>query len=485
MNRPGFPIHLFEEHASTLPVWWADRGTPRTVVYLDAHLDLQRLAESQIEALQRCLTTDEIQALEAPSHLDQSSDYAYGIENFLYAAGRLGLIDRLICVTPPHIPRHYSESLLAYLQQMDGVSFEELTGFKEIRTGILRGRLLGLDITLCDYQQLGALELAGDYDLDIDIDYFVKVPEDRLWTDPGQVIHAILAQLGPPRIATVSRAVGSGFTPLPMRFIGDYIVAVLAETETSEKHYHQLYLALQALSEQRAEAARLETSRAVEARPACAASCFTHALVLEQLGDASAREFRQRAARIDEHYAFDLGRAASGFPNRRRALSAQQLQHLVSQLPGEPEQRHELDSVALARLYAAREQPGNALHLLRPHADRLSRYPDILLEIAVAVMKSDQADKATPLLEIACGSEKTRSMATLYLGDLALAQGDPLQALQAYRKVSEFAPAWLLPLEKQLECYRRLGDTQAQRRIGDRLAQRRQILAGLLPPESG
>ena len=61
-------IHLFEEHSSTLPIWWAQRGAAATVVYLDAHLDLQRVGEEEIAALGRCKSIEEVKALEAPDH---------------------------------------------------------------------------------------------------------------------------------------------------------------------------------------------------------------------------------------------------------------------------------------------------------------------------------------------------------------------------------------------------------------------------------
>jgi len=87
-----FPIHLFEEHSSTLPVWWQYRAQPRTAVYLDAHLDLQQTAPDQLEALKHCESMEQIKELESPHHLNLSKKYAYGIENFLYPASKLKYI---------------------------------------------------------------------------------------------------------------------------------------------------------------------------------------------------------------------------------------------------------------------------------------------------------------------------------------------------------------------------------------------------------
>ncbi|MDZ7841202.1 MAG: hypothetical protein U5R46_10360 [Gammaproteobacteria bacterium] len=98
----AFAVHLFEEHSSSLPVWWHAAAAPRTVVYLDAHLDLQQVGEERLQRLERCRSPDEVRALEAPHHLNSSPEYAFGIENFLYPAHRSGLLDRLIWVAPAH-----------------------------------------------------------------------------------------------------------------------------------------------------------------------------------------------------------------------------------------------------------------------------------------------------------------------------------------------------------------------------------------------
>src|SRR5690606_33348618 len=153
-----FEIHLFEEHSDTLSVWWQHRRPGSTVVYLDAHLDLQETTAGGIERLRQCNAVKEVRRLAAPHHLNQSQHYAYGIEDFPHPASRLGLLERLIWVAPPHVPRGYTRSLVEYMQQMDGIDFDELTGFR--RTGgAFRGRLLGLDITICDYEHLADIDI--------------------------------------------------------------------------------------------------------------------------------------------------------------------------------------------------------------------------------------------------------------------------------------------------------------------------------------
>jgi len=477
-HNADFPVHLFEEHSSSLPIWWQSRHTPRTLIYLDAHLDLQQPAVQQIKALKAARNLEELLALEAPDHLNPSAAFAFSIENFLYAAQHLKLIKRLIWVTPPHIPRHYSTEILAYMQQMDGVSFEELSSFKSTGDGALRGQLLGLDITLCDYQALHSLKLEQSYYLDIDVDFFVSVPEDSLWVDPKRVINRILQQLGKPILATISRAVGSGFTPLSMRFIGDYCAALLIRNRPDSDHFHTLYLALTLIEKAQPGKALQYAKQAVQSRPACADSQFILGIALQRAGlPGEAASARERASALDPHYAFELARAASGFPNRHRGIDNTQLESLRSRLNrhSNPQAR-----VALALLFAEQGALTPASQLLQSLQGDFKNHAPLALAIARSILGRETPSEARSLLEIAADAQQTRTAANMLLGDLSLRKDEIAHALHHYTLAAEFAPAWMLPLQQQLYCYKKLGEHTQQQRISRLIQAREKTLAALV-----
>lgn len=478
-----FPIHLFEEHSSTLPIWWQNRSRPHTAVYLDAHLDLQQISLEQLQALQRCQYLDQFKSLESPHHLNPASRYSYGIENFLYPASQLKLIDRLIWVAPPHIPTTYSPALLEYIQQMDGISFEELCGFVELDEGVLRGQLMGLDITICQFSDLHGLAIGEDYYLDIDIDYFVTVPDDRLWIDPASAILQVQDQLGAPLLATVSRAVNSGHTPINFRFIGDYVAAVLANDNSQIEHFQDLYRAITLIDEGQLEQAITLCRQIIDSSPGCAASQFTLGMAMSLAGkDAEfCNAAYARATELDNHYAYDLARAASGFPNRNRKLTSEQLNALGRQLDmmesGSTEQAYA--EVAIARLYADAGMLKESWLLLQKQTGDLANHGDLLLAIARGILASNEPYKARGLLELALDNIKTRTSATLHLGDLALNANDIDEALSHYQQVSDFAPAWIAPLERQLLCYKSLGEVEKYNEIDSLINHRKQVLSEL------
>lgn len=447
-------VFLFEEHSSTLPVWWTRQDRARPVVYLDAHLDLQQTDPRSLTALESCISVDEVRALEAPDHFNLSPRYAFGIENFLYPASRLGLIERLIWVAPPHIPRSYSPALIEYMQQMDGISFEELTSFRPQGRNALRGRLLGLDITICDYDELSNLDIGADYLLDIDIDYFVEVPADRLWVDPGSVAQTIVAQLGEPRLVTISRAVGSGFTPLAFRYVGDYLRSYFAGSENDLAYYRGLTGAVQDLADGRLDAGRCRCEALFESRPDLAAAPYLLALATAE--PARKKEWLEISESRNSAYGFDLAREAIGLLHRKKPPQPQQIRTLHASLQNVRDNGdHQRASLALAQVMAAAGQLDIARSLLESLRGDYADHGDIALALAARLMQQpERRDAVRALLRQASEGEKNATIANFYLGELALAESKRDDAIEFFQRAHERAPAWQLPLERLLDCYR-------------------------------
>ena len=473
-------LFLFEEHSSTLPIWWQQKhpiendnaslsNTPahsagtingaKTVVYLDAHLDLQQTDAGAVDRLRQCQNLAEVQALEAPSHLNPANRFSYGIENFLYAAHQLKLLDRLIWVAPPHIPRDYSRSLLEYMQQMDGISFAELSSFKKISAGALRGTLLGLDITICDYTALGELDVTQDYFLDVDIDFFVDVPADQLWIDPALVISSVVDQLGEPSVTTISRAVGSGFTPLAFRFVGDYVYSQLDNNRADFEYYKELYTSINNLAQDHIEKGQAQCHELIKLRPELGAAYYV--LAISTKNAATKQALLLQAQNADPAYAFDLARESIGLLHRKKAFDTNSLKTLLAalnQLELSAVQRRHAE-VALAQVLAAAGHRQAALKLLAKQRGDYAGHPDISLAIAAGQLKDTQArELCKNLLEQASNQAKNTTTAQLYLGDLAFEEEDYTSAIEHYTSAHQRASAWMIPLDRMKKCYAKLGN---------------------------
>lgn len=464
-----------------MPIWWALHDSPRTVVYLDAHLDLQETSADSLAALKSCTTLEEVQALEVPNHLNPSTRYAFGIENFLYAAHRLRLLDRLIWVAPAHIPRHYSKELIGYMQQMDGVTFNELTGFRNIGPDALRGELLGLDITICDYDNLDSLDVDQNFYLDIDIDYFVDVPSDRLWIDPAIVINTILTQLGNPSLVTISRAVSSGFTPMAFRFVGDYVRSLLSGQEREFAYYQKLTRAIRDLGDGHLGRGQRICEQLTKDQPELAAAYYILAL---STGDLKAKNgLLDLARKYDDTYGFDLAREAIGLLHRKKPLNRGTVQRLAMSLD-----RLDLDKphrqqaeVALAQVLTASGNLESALSLVARQEGDYADHEDVLLAIvARQLADSSMREQNTAMLTSISNGGRNATAATVYLGDLELADKNYQPALDHYTTAHKRAPAWMLPLERMLDCYQQLGMNNNASDLEQRIFNRRQRIEHIL-----
>jgi len=451
------------------------------VVYLDAHLDLQKTGDDTLAALKACTTLDEVQALENPNHLNPSTRYAFGIENFLYAAHQLNLIDRLIWVAPPHIPRHYSKALIDYIQQMDGISFDELISFQKVGRNAVRGTLLGLDITICDYDDLNSFDIDKNFYLDVDIDYFVHVPSDRLWVDPATVINAITAQLGNPSLATISRAVNSGFMPMEFRFVGDYIHSLLSGQKTELDYYQKLTAAIFNLDNGNIEQGRHTCKQLTEGQPKLAAAYYILAL---SAGDENEKNnYLDKANSCNNAYRFDFAREAIGLLNRKKSLDANTLRRLratLDKLELEKPQREQAE-ISLAQVFSVGGNLEYALSLLAKQTGDYADHEDVLLSISARQLEDPtKHEQNKEMLYSVSNGVKNATAASVYLGDLEFANKNFQAALKHYTSAQNRAPAWMLPLERMLLSYQQLGMSEEARKAECKIMHRRQCLEQII-----
>jgi hypothetical protein len=212
---------VFEEHDSVLVEWWRRDFRDLTVIYLDAHLDLQKVSPKRIVELKRCCNLTSFVKLGKPYFFFPDRHYAYSLENFLYAAGCLGIVKHLIWVRQP--ARHRIPTTASF-QVIEGYTIDSLS--PDTDDGTIRTEILGLDLTICTPQSIRDLSIPKNAVIDIDTDFFLDHRKGGPWTDPGETF-LLLERLGKPRLVTITRSVKSGFVPLRHRYWADYLHAHL------------------------------------------------------------------------------------------------------------------------------------------------------------------------------------------------------------------------------------------------------------------
>jgi len=450
---------IFEEHSSVLALWWEGRAQARTVVCLDAHLDLQHIGAGRIARLEGCRSVEEVRALEKPHFLLPDDRSSYSLEDFLYPASRLGLVERLIWVAPPHTRTASLAHAIGQLQQMDGVRPEDLYGFKRTDGGWIEGRLLGLDMVVCDYRHLEHLALPADSLIDIDSDYFITVPGDNAWVDPREVFDVLHRLPGAPGLVTLSRSVDSGFTPLRFRFIADYLAALWEDRRDEQEHYARLfeYETRWRAGGRRAAASGLR--RELEHHQGCAATWYL--LGLAGADAAEAARCRRRAGELSGAYRQNVLRSVCALHNRSLPVdlsSVLGLERRIASEAGPDTTEQGLAWAALGLVYCRFGELPRAADCYRRASAVIGEHPELALEIGKLLAGSGRLEAAEVYLRVALQEDKSRTGAHFFLSEIQSAKGLPDAARDHLACASDAAPAWNELIDRLAQVHARLGD---------------------------
>jgi len=450
---------IFEEHSSVLPLWWEGRVKPRTVVYLDAHLDLQHISAERIARLEGCRTVEQVRALEKPYFLLPDDGYSYSLEDFLYPASQLGLIERLIWVAPPHVRTAYSAHAVGQLQQMDGVRPEDLYGFKKTDGGWIEGRILGLDMVVCDYRHLEQIALPEDSLIDIDIDYFITVPGDIAWVNPKEVFDFLHRLPLATEFVTLSRSVDSGFTPLRFRFIADYLAALWEDRRDEEAHYARLFEYEARLRSGERQAAASDLRRELERYQGCAATWYL--LGLAEADAAEAAQCQGNARELSGVYQQNMLRSICELRNRSLPVemsSVLAMERRLATQAGSDTTERGLAWAALGLFYCIFGEFTRAMECYRRATAVLGEHPELALEIGKLLAGSGQLDSAEKYLHVALHDDKSRTAAHFLIARILIAKGLLDDAREYLVRASEAAPAWVELTDLLVQVHARLGD---------------------------
>jgi tetratricopeptide (TPR) repeat protein len=364
----------------------------------------------------------------------------------------------------------YSEKAPDQLRQMDGVGPDDIMSFRRVE-GRIEGRVLGLDLTVCDLGQVEAVPLPGDSVIDIDVDYFVTVPGDRAWIDPAEAF-AVLRRLpvSSDRV-TLSRSVSSGFTPLRHRFLGDYLAALFEERTGDADHYSRLFHLERRLAAGERETALRGFAAEAERHPECAATWYL--LGAAHTDRTLAAQCEARAAALSPAYAPSVLRSACEIRQRRLPTDSAYVVRLERRLVDVPAAEQALAFASVGLLWCKFGELGRALACYRRAAASLGYQSELAMQIATLLLRTGEADEAIRYLVPALEDDKARTAAHGYLARVFLKNGRLEEARKHLERAHEAAPCWSEPLEGLMYVCRQLGERELAEQLAARLAEER------------
>lgn len=213
----------FEEHGEVLAFWSGEHVQGANLVFFDQHLDLKRIGQDQLARIRAAaISPRSLRALCKTFALQESDRFAYGSDDFLYAAAELGMFQTVVWVHPEPTALKgidLGSILWQELSLVPGAGHEVIRSFS---TGphSASARIRGMTIIVTTLKTLRASLPDGDLRFDIDLDFFFNATLGRLVHDIDDVAR-VVEQVGlADHPLTLSYSIGSGHLPARYRSLG-------------------------------------------------------------------------------------------------------------------------------------------------------------------------------------------------------------------------------------------------------------------------
>jgi hypothetical protein len=419
---------LFDDHSEALGVWRQAGLSGLTCLHVDAHLDVMEegFDSTSLAGLAALRSRSELAAFRGDSRRPWGGLHC---GNYLYPALLDGTVTHLIWLLPPAVlpPGSMLDAVRQEVARGVDLTLEEYSSFRLVQSSLgcwVEGTLLGRSLTVCSSQSLPELP-QGKLALDIDVDYFVNLSDDRIWQTPHQLWHA----LGPlsPSVLTVALSCEGGYTPPQHRYLGQVCLDVFS----GQPWRWRKELAAMLEAQQNGAWEGLLDSAPAAWKPA----------VLSQLGR------HREAALLDPEYRGDpLNLAArllqkGDFEGARRALAGS----------ADPQADRLLQTALMASSDPLWDQQRLSATAEGSSGPELARFWRAQGE---ALLRAGRAGQAVALLKKAQQAEPLRAATLLSLARALHAAGQPGGAGRHLRKALELSRGRLSSLPVLLEACR-------------------------------
>lgn len=227
---------LFDDHSEALSLWKEAGLRGLTCLHVDAHLDVmaEGFTSETLKGIAAAGSGAELARFRGDPRLPWGGLHC---GNYLYPALLDGTVTTLIWLLPGHILKVPSllEAVRMELASWIDLTFAEDRSLREVE-GRIEGELLGRRFVVCTSESMPALSQPqqASLALDIDIDYFVRLSDDRIWQTPHQ-LHDALGSLRPQAL-TVALSCDGGYTPVSERFLGKLCLEVFSGQPERRRH---------------------------------------------------------------------------------------------------------------------------------------------------------------------------------------------------------------------------------------------------------
>lgn len=478
--RNDLSLVVCDEHSQALVAWTRRGIRGRALVVLDARLDLKRISDERLTWLRKTRSPVEMARLDRGHALMPLRHSAYGPDDFLFAAHRLGVISEIIWVRPEYLAQ--DQTGLRQLSLFDGMSTADLGSFNR-RGTVTRGQLLGIPLILCGIQDLASLDLPADAILDIDLGYFFSTSDETMRIEPRAVVETLSMNFPSPDCITIANSHGGGAVPLDYRFVSDLLASLWREDPSGIAHYQRILKCQQLIDQGDHVGARELVASEPSRAPDCAATAWLRSRCAANSTDA--QRYRELAIQLDGAYGHDvLYRACSLL--HRRDLDEQTVDRFAAELRRDAVTEevdmtlvHIVCSILYSRLGLL--QPARRHYAEYRRRRGGQRHEELDFEIGRILFRQGRLAFAKVFLQSASREDRARGRCHSLLASLFLKQHAYDRAARSLLVLREYYPTWNKPLETLVRIQHLIRDPALRKTAQEQLRSR--PASGMVPVE--
>ncbi len=236
---------LFDDHYEAFPTWREASLKGLTCLHVDAHLDVMGncFSDEVLEGIAASKTRAELDRFRGHPRMPWGG---FHCGNYLFPALIDGTVEELIWLVPAFVIKgeNFLDGVRQEVQNWVDLSFEEYRGFTAVE-GRVEGTLGGRRFVVCTEETLPEFtpEQRQNLALDIDVDYFVRVSDDKVWSTP-HTLRQLLDGIEPVAL-TIAYSVEGGYTPVEDRYLGEITRDVFSGQPDAWRSELQSILALE------------------------------------------------------------------------------------------------------------------------------------------------------------------------------------------------------------------------------------------------
>lgn len=241
-------IISIEEHGQVLPIWQKLGLKNQKLIIFDRHLDYRPIPPKRINNILKWEKDKEYYPIRK-FHYQDDYTFAWGIDDFLYAAHKLKIISEIFWVYPlkSQNPKEIGKKLFQYMEYLPNIGEEFVKSFKFTSYGA-KTQIEGLTIHILSPQTLDFLDDGNEYLVDFDLDFFVTKSGTKLYEvkEIALLLNNFKSKL---TYASICYSVSSGFLPESFRYLRDDLIIELNLKKDVETFKDETFSNIKIISE--------------------------------------------------------------------------------------------------------------------------------------------------------------------------------------------------------------------------------------------